>query len=217
MFAAHGEDRRQQSMRFKRERIFSVAAELFAERGYAAVTTQEVSRRAGIAEGTLFRYAASKGELLLMVYNARLQGSIHEGVERAADIADVAEAVFETVRPLVERAALDPENATAYQRELLFGASAERFRGDGLEMIRQLEHNVAARLGTASPYGQPDSVRLASAAVFAVTHLAIARMSTGAHPGFDPIADLRGQIAQIVAGYRAQVSSHVPAEGGADE
>ncbi|MGP3708967.1 helix-turn-helix domain-containing protein [Gordonia paraffinivorans] len=39
------------------------------ERGFSAVTTQEVSARAGVAAGTLFRYAATKSELLLMVYN----------------------------------------------------------------------------------------------------------------------------------------------------
>ena len=59
--------RRDRNMRDKRDRIFRAAAELFAERGFAAVTTQEVSDRADVAAGTLFRYAATKSELLLMI------------------------------------------------------------------------------------------------------------------------------------------------------
>lgn len=47
--------RRDRNMRDKRDRIFRAAAELFAERGFAAVTTQEVSDRADVAAGTLFR------------------------------------------------------------------------------------------------------------------------------------------------------------------
>jgi len=194
------EGRHHQNMRLKRERIFIAAARLFEERGYARVTTQEVSRRAGIAEGTLFRYAASKSELLLMVYNVALQQSVYEGVSNAAGIEDAAEAVFVMVRPIVERAVRHPENAAAYQRELLFGPPTERFRGEGLQMINGIEREVAQRIEKDLPGCRSDSIRLASAAIFAVTHFAIARMSTGAHPDDDAIDDLRGQIAQIVAG-----------------
>ena len=58
--------RRVQNMRDKRERIFRAAHELFTERGFDRVTTQEISERADVATGTLFRYAASKSELLLL-------------------------------------------------------------------------------------------------------------------------------------------------------
>ncbi|WP_245557380.1 TetR/AcrR family transcriptional regulator [Corynebacterium terpenotabidum] len=194
------EGRRHRNMQLKRERIFTAAAQLFDERGYAGVTTQEVSRRAGIAEGTLFRYAASKSELLLMVYNTALQQSIAEGVANAAGIEDAAEAAFVMMRPIVERAVQDPENAAVYQRELLFGPPAERFRGEGLQLIRDIEHDLAQRIGKDLLGGPSDEIRLASAAIFAVTHFAIARMSTGAHPDEDAIDDLRGQTAQIVAG-----------------
>lgn len=201
------EGRRHRNMRLKRERIFAAAAQLFEERGYASVTTQEVSRRAGIAEGTLFRYAASKSELLLMVYNAALQQSVDEGLSNAAGIEGAGEAVFVMVRPIVERAVREPENAAAYQRELLFGPPTERFRDEGLQLIRGIERDVGQRIEAGLPGCDPDSIRLASAAVFAVTHFAIARMSTGAHLDDDAIDDLRGQVAQIIAGCSMRLES----------
>ena len=51
--------RRDRNMRDKRDRIFRAAAELFAERGFAAVTTQEVSDRADVAAGTHQERAAA--------------------------------------------------------------------------------------------------------------------------------------------------------------
>src|SRR5882762_10106586 len=42
--------------------------QLFAERGLAAAPTSEISRRAGIAEGTLFTYFKAKDNLIHSLY-----------------------------------------------------------------------------------------------------------------------------------------------------
>jgi len=46
------------------ERIVSAAAELFAERGYAATTTRAIAERAGVNEVTLFRTFENKAGVL---------------------------------------------------------------------------------------------------------------------------------------------------------
>jgi AcrR family transcriptional regulator len=48
----------------KRARILDAGSALFAERGYAATTTADVARRAGVSEGILFHHFGSKRELL---------------------------------------------------------------------------------------------------------------------------------------------------------
>jgi AcrR family transcriptional regulator len=48
-------------------RIAAAALEAFAERGYSATTTNEIARRAGVAEGTIFRYFATKKDLLTSI------------------------------------------------------------------------------------------------------------------------------------------------------
>ena len=67
--------RRDRNMQDKHGRIFQAAAALFEAHGYAGVTTQAISERADVGAGTLFRYASSKDELLLMVLNQALRAA----------------------------------------------------------------------------------------------------------------------------------------------
>ncbi|MFB7717916.1 TetR/AcrR family transcriptional regulator [Nocardia sp. NPDC056100] len=207
--------RRVRGMRDKQGRIFDAAAALFAENGFARVTTQQISDRADIAAGTLFRYAASKGELLLMVYNADFRSALDFAEHRARAYDDPVETVLELIRPTVRSAARSAENTVAYQRELLFGPPDEKYRAEGLALVARLEAMIADRLavdararGLESPRLEELS-RLAGRSVFAVLHLALARPATGAHPGYDPLTDLRAQIAQIVAGFFAALHTSV--------
>ncbi|MFS0723074.1 TetR/AcrR family transcriptional regulator [Paenibacillus sp. 1P07SE] len=48
-----------------RRAILEQAARLFEAKGYQQVTTAEIARAAGIAEGTLFNYYRNKGELFV--------------------------------------------------------------------------------------------------------------------------------------------------------
>jgi AcrR family transcriptional regulator len=52
----------------KRNAILGAATRLFAERGLAAAPTSEISRLAGVAEGTLFTYFGTKDELINSLY-----------------------------------------------------------------------------------------------------------------------------------------------------
>ncbi|NNH74663.1 TetR/AcrR family transcriptional regulator [Nocardia uniformis] len=197
----------------KQSRIFDAAYSLFAEYGFESVTTQQISDRAEIAAGTLFRYAASKGELLLMVYNAEFTAALEAGERVSRLQADPVEAVVALVRPTLEAAADHVENAVAYQRELLFGSPAEKYRADGLALVARLEADIAERLiATAGGHGLDgpqleEQARLAGRSVFAALHLALAQPATGAHPGPDAAADLRGQISQIVAGFHTALTT----------
>lgn len=65
--------RRAEKKQDKRERIRAAAWELFTTQGYAATTTKQVAKAAGIASGTLFLYAKDKPDLLCMVFQERLQ------------------------------------------------------------------------------------------------------------------------------------------------
>jgi len=55
---------RRREPELKRERLLEAARSLFAERGYAATTTAQLAREAGVAEGTVFHHFASKRALL---------------------------------------------------------------------------------------------------------------------------------------------------------
>ena len=52
----------------KRNAILGAATHLFAERGLTAAPTSEISRQAGVAEGTLFTYFKTKDDLINALY-----------------------------------------------------------------------------------------------------------------------------------------------------
>jgi AcrR family transcriptional regulator len=52
----------------KRNAILDAATRLFSERGLTAAPTSEISKQAGVAEGTLFRYFKTKDDLINALY-----------------------------------------------------------------------------------------------------------------------------------------------------
>ncbi|MGO1316556.1 MAG: TetR/AcrR family transcriptional regulator [Cellulomonadaceae bacterium] len=206
--------RRERNALERRARIAMAAAELFAERGFAAVTTHEIAERADVADGTLFRYATSKGELLLMVYNEEFRAALAAGEERARSAPALVDAIEALVAPTLSMAHAHPENALVYMRELIFGNPAEKFRARGIELVMALQADIGQRLLDAARASgtepEPDAARLAAISIFGALELTLARWSTGAHPGHDAARDLRGQITQITTGFLAGATAPPP-------
>jgi AcrR family transcriptional regulator len=60
--------KREKNKETTKRRILNSALELFKEKGFDRTTTKEVSKRAGIAEGTLFNYFKTKEDLALYFF-----------------------------------------------------------------------------------------------------------------------------------------------------
>ena len=140
--------RRDRNKAAKKAAITHAAAALFAEHGYAGTTTQQVAHLADVAEGTLFRYAGSKPELLLMVINEHLRPLV--SAETTLGERPVEDKVLDLLGPLIDLADSQPENAGPFLREVLFGEEGPE-RSDSLELVDQLVARIAALL---APYGE---------------------------------------------------------------
>lgn len=84
--------RRERGKVARRHLIKIAAIELFREKGFREATTRDIAARAGVASGTLFKYADEKIDLLLMSIND--------------DLEPLTERAFATVRsdvPLIEQ------------------------------------------------------------------------------------------------------------------
>src|SRR5258708_14023073 len=53
-----------------RERLVRAALELFTAQGYQDTTTPQIARKAGVAEGTIYRHFAGKQHFLNELYRA---------------------------------------------------------------------------------------------------------------------------------------------------
>lgn len=63
-------ERRRRAMA-RREQILDAAVGLFAERGFAATTTKEIARAAGVADGLVFHYFPDKASILKAIAERR--------------------------------------------------------------------------------------------------------------------------------------------------
>ena len=124
--------RRERNKQAKLDRIMTAASELFAEHGVDEVTTQQIADKADIGTGTLFLYAKTKGELLLLVQNAQYAAALGRGRAAAETIPDVLDAVMAIIGPVVECNRAQIDNGRTYLREMVFGDPEEPHHGDAL-------------------------------------------------------------------------------------
>lgn len=136
--------RRERNKRAKLERILAAADSLLSARSIDEITTQQVAEAADIATGTLFLYARTKGELLLMVQNARYRQALDRGIARAATRDQPLEAVMSILRPIIDCNRAQRENGRVYLREITFGDSTEAHRAEALSIVQETEVAVAA-------------------------------------------------------------------------
>jgi AcrR family transcriptional regulator len=68
--------KREKNKERTKERILSAALQLFKEKGLEGTTTKEISKRSGIAEGTLFNYFKTKEDLALYFFQKETEDLI---------------------------------------------------------------------------------------------------------------------------------------------
>src|SRR5512142_2187178 len=70
----------------RRKQILDAATQVFAEKGFHRATIKDIARVAGIADGTIYTYFASKTEVLLGILNR-----LNETTERAQQLMPASE------------------------------------------------------------------------------------------------------------------------------
>lgn len=138
--------RRERSKQAKLERIFTAASELFAERGVDEVTTQQIADAADIGTGTLFLYAKTKGELLLLVQNAHYADALEHGRAEAKKVESAKDALLALIAPVVECNRAQVDNGRTYLREMVFGDPGEPHHAEALSIVGQTEEAFAGIL-----------------------------------------------------------------------
>ena len=185
--------RRERNKQAKLERITAAARELFAEHGVDEVTTQQIAEKADIGTGTLFLYAKTKGELLLLVQNSGYVDALEEGRAAAQSIRDALDAVMAIIRPIVECNRVQVDNGRTYLRELVFGDPEEPHHRDALALTIQTEEAIAAVLRRDDRVGSDDAATLARV-VSATMFIGMASPATVASTVDDILQEIRDQV-----------------------
>jgi AcrR family transcriptional regulator len=187
-FGAEGSNNRPQesSHEDRKERILAAAAQLFWDRGYHAVTLEEIGAAAGIAGPSIYSHFAGKTDLLRTIterIGERLRATLDEG--EAAGLFTEAEGSApesaEALNPAAARTALSAL-ATRYVATVLTSRDLvaayfteghnlpERDRADTRRFQRAYTAHWAALLSAACPDQSPEEVRIRVLAAFAVVN-----------------------------------------------
>ncbi|MFF6787089.1 TetR family transcriptional regulator [Streptomyces sp. NPDC012510] len=185
--------RRERKKQEKLDRIVAAASELFAEHGVDEVTTQQIADKADIGTGTLFLYAKTKGELLLLVQNAKYVEALERGRADAETVPGVLDAVLAIVRPIVECNRIQIDNGRTYLREMVFGDPEEPRHSAALAIVAQTEEAVAAVLRRDERVAEGDAATLAHI-VSAVMFLSMAASVNIALSVEEIVQDIRRQV-----------------------
>jgi len=190
--------RRERNKQAKLERITRAASELFAEHGVDEVTTQQIADKADIGTGTLFLYAKTKGELLLLVQNAQYAAALETGRAAAETIPDVLDAVMSIVQPIVHCNRTQIDNGRTYLREMVFGDPQEPHHGQALTIAAQTEQAITAVLSRDKRRREDDAATLARI-VSSVMFLSMAASVNVSWSDEEVLQDIRRQLSALLA------------------
>lgn len=189
--------RRERNKQEKLDRIIAAAGELFAQRGVDEVTTQQIAEKADIGTGTLFLYAKTKGELLLLVQNAAYAEALDRGLEDSAGEPDVAAAVLKLIIPIVRCNRAHVGNGRTYLREMLFGDPGEPYHRHALEIVARTEDALAGILRRDDRV--PEARALVTARIISAVMFVSMAASVNADARLETIVDeIEGQILLVL-------------------
>ena len=144
--------RRQQNKADKLNRIKQAARQAFLLNGYDEATTREIARRAKVALGTLFLYAANKRDLLFLTVNDEYAAIAERAALAIREDRALLDNLLTAFGLLYEFFAENPKLSQLVLREMQFyesGTQAERFAATRDRMIalssRAVRHAQRAR------------------------------------------------------------------------
>jgi AcrR family transcriptional regulator len=163
--------RREAEARATRETLIEAALELFTERGYAAVGTEEIVARAKLTRGALYHHFADKRDLFRAVFQ-RVEGDLMERIgARMEAVDDPWELMLAGMR-----AFLDACEEPAVKQIALTDAPAVL----GWKEWREIDNRHGLGLTRAALEGAVAAGMLRPIAVEPMAHLFVAALSEAA-------------------------------------
>jgi AcrR family transcriptional regulator len=198
--APEGIGRRERNKLEKRNRIVAAARHLFAAQGFADTTTQQIAEAADIGTGTLFLYARSKEDLLVMVFHDEMLATAQEAFRDLPGEMPLIDQVMQVFERMVLYHERDLGLARLLLKEILMPD-----RQDRSEELSHLMRSIygglaqlilaAQRNGSISERFEPD---LTAQSLFAIYYLGLLSWLGGIASREAFFIQLRRQLAMLL-------------------
>jgi len=126
--------RRERRRTETREKLFRVAMQLFAERGFFETTTEDITEAADVGQGTFFNYFPTKQHVLTVLSEKQMEKISHAREEAEAGKASI----HDVLHGLMHRIAQEPGKSQALTRSLMTAFLSN-------DEVRQFVRNTMAR------------------------------------------------------------------------
>lgn len=146
--APAGDSRRERNKRDKQNRIIGAARALFQSQGYQQTTLGQIAAAAGVGTGTLFLYASSKEDLVILVFLDEMSDVVESSFRRRAPTAPVQTQLLDFLHGIIEYHAQDLDIARTLMRELTFLSNPDR-----ADSVTQVADAIIARIRTILDWG----------------------------------------------------------------
>ena len=196
--------RRERNKQEKLDRILAAARELFAAKGFSDTTTQEIAERADIGTGTLFLYAKSKEDLLIMVFKDEMIETSQTAFRKVSPDAPIADQLMQVFGAMVAYHSRDLPLARALIREITILANPDR-REDVRSLMRIIYGGIGDIVASAH---SPEKIRpgvdllLVGEALFGIYYVGLIGWLNGQVTKQTFLKRLRTKLALSIDGLR---------------
>ena len=102
----------------KHQRILDAATKVFAQRGFFQSKVSEIAREAGVADGTIYLYFKNKDDLLISIFEVKMQEVISRFRDAIVDVDDAPSRLRCLIRMHLAEFQAHPDLAAVFQVEL---------------------------------------------------------------------------------------------------
>jgi AcrR family transcriptional regulator len=195
--------RRELNKEDKLRRIKSAARSLFVKNGYDDASTREIAKRADVALGTLFSYAANKRDLLFLVVNDELDEVARRAAASVRHELSLTENLVSALSHVYEFFGREPRLSRLILREMQFyetGSQARRF-GKTRERMLYLVTESVRIAQSKKEISRKESPETIGVVIFSIFQMDVRRWLSGKKISLpDGIANLRRGIRVVLDG-----------------
>ncbi len=190
--------RRERNKLEKRGRIVAAARDLFERQGFASTTTQQIADAADIGTGTLFLYARTKEDLLVMVFQNEMLETARQIFAVQPTGQEIVDRLMAVFNRMADYHARDIDLARLLLRELVMSQTEAR-RSDIDELMDAIHDGLSAIIQDG---GRVANAPLVARSAFALYYFAlISWVGAGQDRGWC-MRLLREQLANLIDGNR---------------